>query len=136
MQCYYLCLTLSISAAARLLVLSPNCLLQVGQCSTLPRHDLQIIWPAWIKGINCKDYTDFLHNCKKLVMLHTFLWNQENEIYNGQLSNSNCASNFFNIAPENVQFAHFYFINHALQLFTRQSSLVKGLTTCRTARNW
>ena len=43
---FYLCLTLSMSAAARLLVLSPSCRLQVGQCSTRLLQDLQMMWPA------------------------------------------------------------------------------------------
>ena len=47
----YLCLTLSMSAAARLLVLSPSCLLQVGQCSTRPLQGLQIMWPAGQQGM-------------------------------------------------------------------------------------
>lgn len=42
----YLCLTLSMRAAARLLVLSPSCRLHVGQCSTRLLQDLQIMWPA------------------------------------------------------------------------------------------
>ena len=46
----YLCLTLSMSAAARLLVLSPSCLLQVGQCSTRPLHQsevsTEVTWPG------------------------------------------------------------------------------------------
>ena len=42
----YLCLTLSMSAAARLLVLSPSWRLQVGQCSTRLLHDLQMMCPA------------------------------------------------------------------------------------------
>ena len=39
----HLCLTLSMRAAARLLVLSPSCLLQVGQWSTRALQLLQVM---------------------------------------------------------------------------------------------
>ena len=47
----YLCLTLSMRAAAMWLVLSPSCLLHVGQCSTLPLQGLHTMWPAGQQGI-------------------------------------------------------------------------------------
>ena len=47
----HLCLTLSMRAAARLLVLSLSCLLQVGQWSTLALQLLQRMWPAGQQGM-------------------------------------------------------------------------------------
>ena len=59
--CVYLCFTLSTRAAAKLLVLSPSCRLQVGQCSTRFLQDLQMMWPAasysrwvpWENALTC-----------------------------------------------------------------------------------